>query len=74
MERIGLCTPPSGTATTMEEARVIASQIGSYPLIVRPAFTLGGTGGGIAYNKDEFEEIVTRGLEASRTSQVPKLS
>ena len=44
--------------------------IGSFPLIIRPAFTLGGTGGGIAYNMEEFEEIVKSGLDASMTNQV----
>ena len=70
MKKIGLKTPPSGTASTMEEALVIADQIGKFPLIIRPAFTLGGTGGGIAYNVDEFHEIVDAGLTASLTKQV----
>ncbi len=47
--------------------------IGNFPLIIRPAFTLGGTGGGIAYNMEEFEEIVKSGLDASMTNQVPRL-
>lgn len=47
----------------------IADQIGSYPLIIRPAFTLGGSGGGIAYNVEEFQEIIESGLQASVTSQ-----
>jgi carbamoyl-phosphate synthase large subunit len=50
--------PKSGTANTVEEALVIAGEIGRYPLIIRPAFTCGGTGGGIAYNVDEFKQIV----------------
>ena len=70
MKKIGLKTPPSGTASTMDEALVIADQIGKFPLIIRPAFTLGGTGGGIAYNVDEFHEIVEAGLTASLTKQV----
>lgn len=70
MKKIGLKTPPSGTAETMEEALKIADQIGKFPLIIRPAFTLGGTGGGIAYNVDEFHEIVEAGLTASLTNQV----
>ena len=71
MERIGLKCPASGTATTMEEAISVAQNvIGEFPVIIRPAFTLGGTGGGIAYNMDEFREIVERGLQASLTSQV----
>jgi carbamoyl-phosphate synthase large subunit len=70
MEKIGLDMPRSGIARTMEEAREVATEIGTYPLIVRPAFTLGGQGGGIAYNKDEFEEIVHRGLDLSPVSEV----
>lgn len=70
MERIGLKTPPSGIGNTMEECTEIAERIGGFPLIIRPAFTLGGTGGGIAYNRDEFETICRAGLAASLTSQV----
>ncbi|CAM8895251.1 unnamed protein product [Rhodiola kirilowii] len=70
MQNIGLKTPPSGTGTTLEECFQIASDIGEFPLIIRPAFTLGGTGGGIAYNKDEFEAICKAGLAASVTTQV----
>jgi len=70
MERIGVGVCPSGLATTIEEAREIGHQIGSYPLIIRPAFTLGGTGGGIAYNQEEFEEIAQSGLDASPVSQI----
>ena len=70
MKKIGLKTPPSGTAETMEDALRIADEIGSFPLIIRPAFTLGGTGGGIAYNVDEFKEIVEAGIFASLTNQV----
>ncbi|XP_073007927.1 carbamoyl phosphate synthase arginine-specific large chain, chloroplastic [Typha latifolia] len=71
MDRIGLKTPPSGIGTTIEECFDIADNIiGEFPLIVRPAFTLGGTGGGIAYNRDEFEAICRAGLAASLTSQV----
>jgi len=70
MIRIGLDVPKSGSAHSMEEGRQIAEEIGTFPLIMRPAFTLGGRGGGIAYNKDEFEEILHRGLEASPTSEV----
>ena len=70
MEKIGLKTPPSGTANTWEEALVIADEIGSFPLIIRPAFTLGGSGGGIAYNMEEYKTIVTSGLNASTTTQV----
>ena len=70
MDRIGLSTPPSGTAETMEEAYLIQEKIGNFPIIIRPAFTLGGTGGGIAYNMEEFTQIVQAGLTASMTSQV----
>ncbi|MEN9214257.1 MAG: carbamoyl-phosphate synthase large subunit [Gloeomargarita sp. DG_1_5_bins_55] len=70
MERIGIGVCPSGLAETWEEAQQIAQQIGSYPLIIRPAFTLGGTGGGIAYNQEEFEQIARAGLEASPVSQI----
>lgn len=70
MERIGVGVCPSGLAETLEEAKVIGHQIGSYPLIIRPAFTLGGSGGGIAYNQQEFEEIAQSGLDASPVSQI----
>ena len=70
MLKIGLDLPLSGTAHTMEEARKVAEEIGRFPLIIRPAFTLGGQGGGIAYNREEFEEIITRGLDLSPVSEV----
>ncbi|KAL0391807.1 UNVERIFIED_CONTAM: Carbamoyl-phosphate synthase large chain, chloroplastic [Sesamum radiatum] len=70
MKNIGLKTPPSGIGTTLEECIEIANSIGEFPLIIRPAFTLGGTGGGIAYNREEFEAICKSGLAASVTSQV----
>ncbi|MEO0868258.1 MAG: carbamoyl-phosphate synthase large subunit, partial [Cyanobacteria bacterium J06642_11] len=70
MERIGVGVCPSGLAETMDQAEVIANEIGSYPLIIRPAFTLGGTGGGIAYNQEEFETIAKSGLDASPVSQI----
>src|SRR5438270_7047847 len=62
MISIGLDVPISGTAHTLPEARSVAGNIASLPLIIRPAFTLGRTGGGIAYNRDEFEEIARRRL------------
>jgi len=62
MIKIGLDVPISGTAHSVEEARAVAEKIGRYPLIIRPAYTLGGTGGGIAYNREEFEELAKRGL------------
>jgi carbamoyl-phosphate synthase large subunit len=70
MERIGVGVCPSGLAETMAEAKQIGQEIGSYPLIIRPAFTLGGTGGGIAYNQEEFEQIAESGLDASPVSQI----
>jgi carbamoyl-phosphate synthase large subunit len=70
MLRIGLDVPVSGTARSLEEARKIAQEIGRFPLVLRPAFTLGGTGGGIAYNREEFEEMVHRALEASPVREV----
>jgi len=70
MIKIGLDMPMSGVAHTMEEGRKIAAEIGRFPLIIRPAFTLGGSGGGIAYNKEEFETIVTRGLDMSPVTEV----
>ncbi len=70
MARINVPVCPSGLATTLEESREIGLQIGSYPLIIRPAFTMGGSGGGIAYNQEEFEEISQSGLDASPVSQI----
>ncbi|MGL6338847.1 MAG: carbamoyl-phosphate synthase large subunit, partial [Waterburya sp.] len=70
MEKIGVPMCPSGIANNLEEARAIALEIGSYPLIIRPAFTLGGTGGGIAYNQEEYEQISAAGLDASPVSQI----
>ncbi len=70
MTRIGLDMPRSGIAHTMEDAKKVAEEIGTFPLIIRPAFTLGGQGGGIAYNRQEFEEIITRGLDLSPVSEV----
>ena len=70
MISIGLDVPISGTAHTLEESRTVSERIGRFPLIIRPGFTLGGTGGGIAYNRDEFEEIAKRGLELSPVSEI----
>ena len=70
MLKIGLDLPHSGVAHTMEESRKIAEEIGTMPLIIRPAFTLGGSGGGIAYNKEEFEEICARGLDLSPVTEI----
>ncbi|MGB3758767.1 MAG: carbamoyl-phosphate synthase large subunit, partial [Rivularia sp. (in: cyanobacteria)] len=70
MARIDVAICPSGTASSLEEARVIGREIGSYPLIIRPGFTMGGTGGGIAYNQEEFEEMAQAGIDASPVSQI----
>ena len=70
MLKIGLDLPQSGVAHTLEEAHKIRDEIGSFPLIIRPAYTLGGTGGGIAYNQEEFETITARGLDLSPVSEV----
>ncbi|MDA0716710.1 MAG: carbamoyl-phosphate synthase large subunit [Cyanobacteria bacterium] len=70
MERIGVAVCPSGIANTLEEAERVGEVIGSYPLIIRPAFTLGGSGGGIAYNPEEFRAFCKSGLEASPVSQI----
>ena len=70
MEKLELDMPKSGSAHSPEEAEAIANEIGTWPLIIRPGFTLGGTGGGIAHNADEFREIVSRGLEASLNHEV----
>ncbi len=69
MRRIGLEVPAGGVANSMEQARALVAGTG-YPAIIRPGFTLGGTGGGIAYNAEEFEELVRRGLDASPITQV----
>ncbi|MDA8619709.1 carbamoyl-phosphate synthase large subunit [Luminiphilus sp.] len=69
MRRIGLETPRAGLAHSMEEAWGVHEEIG-FPCIIRPSFTMGGSGGGIAYNRDEFEDICLRGLELSPTSEL----
>ena len=70
MIKIGLDVPKSRVVYTLEEARDAAQEIGAFPLIIRPGYTLGGSGGGIAYNKDEFDTIVTNGLELSPVTEV----
>ncbi|MEA5512333.1 carbamoyl-phosphate synthase large subunit [Crocosphaera sp. UHCC 0190] len=70
MAKIGVPVCPSGIASTLKEAKAIGEEIGSYPLIIRPAFTLGGTGGGIAYNQEEFEEMAQFGIDSSPVSQI----
>ena len=69
MNRIGLRIPHSGIANTMDEARIIAEEIG-FPMIIRPSYTLGGTGGGVAYNPEDLENIAKSGMDASLTHQV----
>jgi carbamoyl-phosphate synthase large subunit len=69
MSKIGLASPRSMLAHSMEEALQVQASIG-FPAILRPSFTLGGTGGGIAYNREEFVNIVERGLDASPTNEV----
>src|SRR2546421_1101414 len=70
MLRIGLDVPRSGVAHSLEDAEKIADTIGRFPLIIRPAFTLGGSGGGIAYNREELAEIAGRGLAISPVNEV----
>ena len=70
MQRIGLDVPRSGIAHSIADANRIADTIDKFPLIIRPAFTLGGSGGGIAYNRVELEEIVERGLALSPVTEV----
>ena len=69
MKAIGLETPRSAIAHSLEEALQVQSQLG-FPCVIRPSFTMGGSGGGIAYNREEFVEICTRGLELSPTSEL----
>ncbi|MGA3170947.1 MAG: carbamoyl-phosphate synthase large subunit [Chthoniobacteraceae bacterium] len=70
MIKIGLDVPRSGVVHTKEEALQVARDIGAFPLIIRPAYTLGGTGGGIAYNREEYDSIVARGLDLSPVNEV----
>ncbi|WP_293776212.1 carbamoyl-phosphate synthase large subunit [uncultured Oxalicibacterium sp.] len=69
MTKIGLGSARSGVSHTMEESWAVQKELG-FPVIIRPSFTMGGTGGGIAYNAEEFEAICKRGLEASPTSEL----
>ena len=69
MTELGIESPKSAIAHTMDEARAALLEVG-LPAVIRPSFTMGGTGGGIAYNRDEFERIVSSGLEASPTTEV----
>ncbi len=70
MLRIGLDVPRSGVARSLADIDRIIGEIGTFPLIIRPAFTLGGTGGGIAYNREELDAIVARGLDLSPVHEV----
>jgi len=69
MRRIGLATPPGCVVRSLEDARA-AVEVTDYPAICRPSFTLGGTGGGIAYNREEFDDLIRRGLELSPVGSV----
>jgi carbamoyl-phosphate synthase large subunit len=69
MKKIGLECPRADVAHTMEEALAVQEMVG-FPAIIRPSFTMGGTGGGIAYNREEFIEICTRGLDLSPTTEI----
>jgi carbamoyl-phosphate synthase large subunit len=70
MQKIGLDVPISGVAHSLNESRAVAERIGRFPLIIRPSFTLGGTGGGIAYNREEFEELAKHGLDLSPVTEI----
>ncbi len=70
MLKIGLDVAISRVVQSIEAARVALDEIGNFPLIIRPSFTLGGTGGGVAYNREDFEEICQHGLDASPTNEV----
>ncbi len=69
MEQLGVETPRSGIANSMEEAEAIAAEIG-YPMVVRPAYTMGGAGGGFVYNHEELQTIARKGLDLSMTHQI----
>ncbi len=70
MIKIGLDMPKAFIAHTMEEANTVQKELGAFPIIIRPSFTMGGSGGGIAYNKEEFVEICERGLDMSPTNEL----
>ncbi|MEI6702881.1 MAG: carbamoyl-phosphate synthase large subunit, partial [Deltaproteobacteria bacterium] len=69
MEKIGLAVPRSGLAHNRQEAMEVVKAVG-FPAIIRPSFTLGGTGGGIAYNKEEYEKMAMAGIDASPTNEI----
>ncbi len=70
MIKIGLDMPKAFIAHTMEESHTVQKELGAFPIIIRPSFTMGGSGGGIAYNKEEFVEICERGLDMSPTNEL----
>ncbi|MFK5894947.1 MAG: carbamoyl phosphate synthase large subunit, partial [Pseudomonadota bacterium] len=70
MRKIGLDMPTSYIAHTMAEAHDVQQKLGQFPIIIRPSFTMGGSGGGIAYNKEEYVEICERGLDLSPTDEL----
>ena len=70
MKKINVNVCPSGIASSLLEAQDVQKKINSYPLIIRPAFTLGGAGGGIAYNLEEFNDLCSSGLDASPSNQI----
>ena len=70
MLKIGLDVANSRVVQSIEDARLAMDEIGTFPLIIRPSFTLGGTGGGVAYNREDFEEICLHGMEASPTHEI----
>ncbi len=70
MQKIGLDVPQSRLANSIDEARRVIDEIGRFPIISRPSFTLGGTGGGVAFNREEFEDLIQRGLDASPVNEV----
>ncbi|MCD4769172.1 MAG: ATP-grasp domain-containing protein, partial [Bacteroidales bacterium] len=69
MNRLGIEMPASTAVNTLENAEKIAGELG-YPVVIRPAYTMGGTGGGLVYNIEELRTIVSRGLSASLVNQV----
>ena len=70
MLKIGLDVARSFSIHSLDEAQSHLEELGDFPIILRPAFTLGGTGGGIAYNREEFDQLVKNGLDASPVNQV----
>ncbi len=69
MNRLGIDMPMSRAVSTVEDAEKVANELG-YPVVVRPAYTMGGTGGGLVYNVEELQTVASRGLSASMVNQV----